>query len=178
MTRVKKSSGGGAPSLDILAAKVKIVEAELTLEPQEVNLDNGTSFVAEPNLNCRFEVVQNIVNPGADEGVNFYDRFKLKQDRDGDWVVSKYSKLGNLISVRYGAEWFDDADAELDENDFEGLEFVAQIEPKTDPKGKPLTGSVLNWKSMRPAGGAEEREAKAQSAQAEAEDEDFDSIPF
>jgi len=182
MTRVKKSSSSGAPSLDILAAKVRVIEAELTLEPQEVNLDNGTSFVAEPNLSCRFEVVKNIVNPGIDEGVNFYDRFKLKKDQDDDWVVSKYSKLGNLISVRYGEEWFEDPDAELDVNDFEGFELVAQIEPKTDSKGKPLSGSVLNWKSMRRAGGADEKEAESRDAQADAqadaEDEDFDSIPF
>lgn len=177
MTRVKKSSGGGAPSLDILAAKVKVVEAELTLEPQEVNLDNGTSFVAEPNLNCRFEVVKNMVNPGVDEGVSFYDRFKLKQDRDGDWVVAKYSKLGNLISVRYGEEWFEDDAAELDENDFLDFEFVAQIEPKTDPKGKPLSGSVLNWKSMRPAGGADEQEAEAKGESTDVEEE-MDDPPF
>ncbi len=75
MVMVKKSaSGGGAPSLDILAAKLQIVEAELSLEEKTVNLDNGRSFVAEPNLNLKIEVIRNLVEPGNDEGVKFFDR--------------------------------------------------------------------------------------------------------
>jgi hypothetical protein len=179
MVMVKKSAGsGGAPSLDILAAKLRIVEAELSLDEKTVNLDNGRSFVAEPNLNVKVEVVKNLVEPGADEGVKFYDRFKLKKD-DGDWIFAKYSKLGNLITVRYGEEWFEDPSAEFEEGDFEGFEFVAQVEPKTDPKGNPLTGSVINWKSIRAAGGADEREAPAKRDEAEKEtEEDFDDLPF
>src|SRR5918997_2843677 len=154
MVMVKKSAGnsGGTPSLDILAAKLRIVEAELSLEEREVKLDNGRTFMAEPNLNVKVEVVANMVDPGVDEGVRFYDRFKLKKDDDGDWTFAKYSKLGNLIKLRYGEEWFD-SDEEFNENDFLDLEFIAQVEPKTDPKGNPLSGSTINWKSIRPAGG-------------------------
>jgi hypothetical protein len=47
-------------------------------------MDNSRSFVAEPNLNVKVEVVTNLVEPGNDEGVKFYDRFKLKKDDDGD----------------------------------------------------------------------------------------------
>ena len=181
MVMVKKSAGnsGGAPSLDILAAKLRIVEAELSLEEREVKLDNGRTFMAEPNLNVKVEVVANLVDPGVDEGVRFYDRFKLKNDDQGDWSFAKYSKLGNLIVVRYGEEWFDDEAAEFEEADFEGFEFIAQVEPKTDSKGKPLTGSTINWKSIRPAGGAEEKEAKEARASAAREGgDDFDKIPF
>ena len=179
MVMVKKSAGNsGVPSLDILAAKLRIVEAELSLEEREVNLDNGRTFMAEPNVNVKVEVVANMVDPGVDEGVRFYDRFKLKQDDDGDWSFAKYSKLGNLIIVRYGEEWFDDPRAEFEEADFEDFEFIAQVEPKTDSKGKPLTGSTINWKSIRPAGGAEEKEAKeARASAAREEEEDFDKIP-
>jgi hypothetical protein len=179
MVIVKKSaSGGGAPSLDILAAKLRIVEAELSLEEREVKLDNGRTFMAEPNLNVKVEVVANMVDPGVDEGAKFYDRFKLKKD-DGDWSFAKYSKLGNLIIVRYGEDWFDDPRAEFEEADFEDFEFIAQVEPKTDSKGKPLTGSTINWKSIRPAGGAEEKEAKEARASLAREEEDyFDKSPF
>jgi hypothetical protein len=180
MVIVKKSAGnsGGAPSLDILAAKLRIVEAELSLEEREVNLDNGRTFMAEPNLNVKVEVVANMVDPGVDEGAKFYDRFKLKKD-DGEWSFAKYSKLGNLIIVRYGEDWFDDPRAEFEEADFEDFEFIAQVEPKTDSKGKPLTGSTINWKSIRPAGGAEEKEAKeARASAAREEGEDFDKIPL
>ncbi len=180
MVMVKKSaSSGGAPSLDILAAKLRILEAELSLEEKQVNLDNGRSFVAEPNLNVKVEVVANLVEPGADEGVKFYDRFKLKKDDDGDWTFAKYSKLGNLIAVRYGEEWFEEPEAEFEVDHFEGFEFVAQVEPKTDPKGKPLSGSSINWKSLRPAGGADEKEARAKRVEVEKEEEeDFSDIPF
>src|SRR5215217_453536 len=172
MVLVKKSTGnsGGAPSLDILAAKLRIVEAELSLEEREVKLDNGRTFMAEPNLNVKVEVVANMVDPGVDEGARFYERFKLKKDDDGEWSFAKYSKLGNLIIVRYGEDWFDDPRAEFEEADFEDFEFIAQVEPKSDSKGKPLTGSTINWKSIRPAGGAEERAARE-------EEEDFGKIP-
>ena len=68
MVLVKKSAGnsGGVPSLDILAAKLRIVEAELSLEEREVNLDNGRTFMAEPNLNLKIEVLANLVDPGVD----------------------------------------------------------------------------------------------------------------
>jgi hypothetical protein len=181
MVMVKKSAGnsGGTPSLDILAAKLQIIEAELSLEEREVNLDNGRTFMAEPNLNVKVQVVANMVDPGVDEGVKFFDRFKLKKDDQGDWSFAKYSKLGNLIIVRYGEEWFDDPRAEFEEADFEDFEFIAQVEPKTDSKGKPLTGSTINWKSIRPAGGAEEKEAKeARASAAREEEDDFDKIPF
>src|SRR5215212_8519475 len=131
MVMVKKSAtSGGAPSLDILAAKLRIIEAELSLDEKTINLDNGRSFVAEPNLNVKVEVIKNLVEPGNYEGVKFYDRFKLKKDDDGDWTFAKYSKLGNLIQVRYGNAWFEDPKVEFEEADFEGFEFVAQIEPK------------------------------------------------
>jgi hypothetical protein len=181
MVMVKKSAGntGGAPSLDILAAKLRIVEAELSLEEREVNLDNGRTFMAEPNLNVKAQVVANMVDPGVDEGVKFYDRFKLKKDDEGDWSFARYSKLGNLIMVRYGEDWFDDPRAEFEEADFEDFEFIAQVEPKTDSKGKPLTGSTINWKSIRPAGGAEEKVARESRTSAAREEEDnFDKIPF
>jgi hypothetical protein len=180
MVIVKKAAiGVGAPSLNILAAKLRIVEAELSLEEKEIKLDNGRSFTAEPNLNVKVEVLANLVDPGADEGMKFYDRFKLKKDGDGEWAFLKYSKLGNLIVVRYGDESFEYPNTEFEESDFEGFEFVAQVEPKIDSKGKPLTGSTINWKSIRPAGGVEERVIKEKVAAAEAEEvDDFEDIRF
>jgi hypothetical protein len=173
MSVVKKSAtGGGAPSLDILAAKLKIIEVEFRPEPYEVKMDSGRTFEADPNVNVKVEVIQNLVEPGKDEGVRFYDRFKLKQDDDGDWVFSKFSKLGNLMMVRYGPDWFEDEDAGFDETDLLDFEFIAQIEPKQDRSGKPLPGSSIDWKSMRPAGGVDEAEA------AEDDEEEFSDITF
>ena len=129
MVMVKKSNeSGGAPSLDILAAKLRVVETEFFAEPYEVNLDNGRSFEADPNVNVRVEVLKNLVEPGKDEGERFFDRFKLKQDKNGDWVFAKYSKLGNLMMVLYGQDWFEDKTAGFDENDLLDFEFIAQVE--------------------------------------------------
>jgi hypothetical protein len=166
MVKVKKSAGGGAPNLDVLAARLKIIETELTLEEKEVTPEKGNPFTAEPNLNCKIELIKNIVDPGVDEGVTFYDRFKLKKDKDGDWTFAKFSKLGKLINVRYGEQWHDDPAAEFEASDFEDFEFVAQVEPKTDSKGNPLTGSTINWKSMRKAS-SEEKVAEAEEAHAD-----------
>jgi|SRR5215218_5828307 len=175
MSAVKKSTaGGGAPSLDILAAKLKILEAEFSAEPYDVKMDSGHSFTADPNVSVKVEVVKNLVEPGKDEGVKFYDRFKLKQDDDGDWVFAKYSKLGNLMMVRYGADWFEDDKAGFNENDLLDFEFIAQVEPKQDRNGKPLSGSSIDWKSMRPAGGADETETE----DGDGIEEEFDKIPF
>ena len=56
MSTVKKSvTGGGAPSLDILAAKLKILEAEFRPEPYEVKMDSGRTFEADPNVNVKVE---------------------------------------------------------------------------------------------------------------------------
>jgi hypothetical protein len=173
MSEVKKSvAGGGAPSLDILAAKLRILEAEFRPEPYDVQMDSGRSFTADPNVNVKVEVVKNLVETGKDEGVKFYDRFKLKQDDDGDWVFSKYSKLGNLMMVRYGKDWFEDEKAGFNVNDLLGFEFIAQVEPKQDRNGKSLPGSSIDWKSMRPSGGDDEEEA------ANDIEEEFDDIPL
>jgi hypothetical protein len=133
MVQVKKSTTSGGEGLDILAARLRIVEAELTLEEKNVKMDNGHSFV----------------EPGVHEGAVFYDRFKLKKDKDGDWVFAKYSKLGNLIKVRYGEKWFE-SDDEFDEEDFEEFDFIAGLAPKEDKNGKQIPGTTVNWKSMRP----------------------------
>jgi hypothetical protein len=180
MVMVKKSNeSGGAPSLDILAAKLRVVEAEYFAEPYEVNLDSGRAFEADPNVNIRVEVLKNLVEPGKDEGEKFFDRFKLKRDNNGEWVFSKYSKLGNLMMVLYGRDWFEDETAGFDESDLLGFEFIAQVEPKQDNSGKPLAGSTINWKSMRPAGGTDEKEAvERKAADANEEAEDLDNIPL
>jgi hypothetical protein len=182
MVLVKKSTGGsGAPNMDILAARVRILGAELTLEEQEIRLDNGTSFMADPNLNLRLVVEKNLVEPGVHEGAAFYDRCKVKQDEYGDWTVAKYSKLGNLALVRYGEDWFEDEMAEFDEGDFEDFAFVCRIQPKRNAKGEELKGSSIDWQSMRQASAKEEKVAAEKVAAAEADEADHfnnNNIPF
>jgi hypothetical protein len=175
---VKKAIASGGPErLDILAARLRVIEAELTLEEREIKLDNGGSFIADPNLNCRILVVKNLIEPGVSEGKIFYDRFRLKRDSAGDWVFARYSPLGALTVVRYGAEWFEDPDAEFIEEDFWGFEFIARVRPKTDPFGKLLKGSTVNWKTIRSA--TEEMSAVKQAEEAaKVTEDDFGYIDF
>jgi hypothetical protein len=178
MVVVKKSTeSGGVESLDILAARLRIVETELTLEEREVTLEKGGSFMAEPNLNCRILVVKNLIEPGAFEGQTFFDRFKLKRGADGDWVFARYCKLGALTVVRYGAEWFEDPSAEFEEEDFLGFEFIGTVRPKTDHNGRPLKGSIVDWKSIRPAT-AEMSVVKQAREAIEVTEDDFEDIDF
>jgi hypothetical protein len=78
MVIVRKSSGTREiESLDILAAVVRVLETNLQLEPREIELPNGQSFTADPNLSLKLQVEKNLVEPGVHEGVVFWDRFKL-----------------------------------------------------------------------------------------------------
>jgi hypothetical protein len=175
MVIVRKSSGTREiESLDILAAVVRVLETNLQLEPREIELPNGQSFTADPNLSLKLQVEKNLVEPGVHEGVVFWDRFKLKSGELGEWFMSRCSKLGNLLVVRYSEEWFDDPDAEFLEEDFEDFVFACRILPKTNPKGEKLKGSTVDWQSMRPAQADKE---KASSAEEQA-DQDFADIPF
>ncbi len=169
MVFVKKSDGSeGIPRLDILAARLKILEATYQPEPEEVTPPTGKPFVSDPNVNIFVEVVQNLVSPGQHVGERFYDRFKLKQGKQGEWFFAKFSKLGNLLLLhpKYGAEWFSDESSGFEESDLVGFEFIGPVEGKVDPKGNPIAGSTINWKGMRPLGVAEELEARNDKAKA------------
>src|SRR5687768_5687492 len=118
MVMVKKSSGSReVESLDILAAVVRVLETNLQLEEREIELSNGQSFTADPNLSLKLQVEKNLVDPGVHEGVVFWDRFRLKKDESGEWTFAEYSKLGGLIVARYGSGWFNDPGAEFREED-------------------------------------------------------------
>jgi hypothetical protein len=175
MVMVKKSSGSReVESLDILAAVVRVLETNIQLEEREIELSNGQSFTADPNLSLKLQVEKNLVDPGVHEGVVFWDRFRLKKDESGEWTFAEYSKLGGLIVARYGSGWFNDPGAEFREEDFEDWLMACRIQPKTDPQGKKLKGSSIEWQSMRPAQAAPEVVAQAEQE----ETDDFSDIPF
>jgi hypothetical protein len=175
MVIVRKSSGNReVESLDILAAVVKVVETNLQLEEKDIELPDGRTFSADPNLSLRLRVEENLVEPNMHVGATFWDRFKLKKGDLDEWFMSRYSKLGNLLVVRYGESWFDDLDAPFEEEDFQDWSFACRILPKTNPRGERLRGSTIDWQSMH----AVQADPKvAQAAEAEA-DGDFSDIPF
>ncbi len=148
MTITKKSGKKEttAPVIDLMQAKVKILEAELHPEPYEVTNTAGTTFTIDPNLNCKIEIVDDL-DEGDYDGTKFYDSFKLKQDEDGDWTIRDGTKLGALAKARYGNDFFE-TDQVFDEDDLEGFVFMAKIEPKTNFSTGKVTGSMLNWETI------------------------------
>jgi len=135
-----------APVIDLMQAKVKILEAELHSEPYEVTNTAGITFTIDPNLNCKMEVVDDL-DDGEYDGVKFYDSFKLKQDEDGDWTIRDGTKLGALAKARYGNDFFE-TEQVFDEADLGGFVFMAKVEPKTNFSTGKVTGSMLNWETI------------------------------
>jgi hypothetical protein len=135
-----------APVLDLPVAKVKIIETELQAEPREIETNSGETFTSEPNLNTLIEVVDDFAD-GECDGVRFYERFRLKQDGDGEWELRDGTKLGALAKARYGNDFFE-SDVEFSAADFEGFVFQARVQPKTNFKTGQTIGSTLNWETI------------------------------
>ena len=151
MATVKKSAkkDSGAPVLDLAQAKLKVLEAELHLEPYEVTRKDGSTFTLEPNLNMKIQIVDDF-DDGEHDGTIFYDSAKLKEDEDGDWIVRDGTKCGALAKARYGNDFFE-TDVVFDEADFEDWVFMARIEPKINLGTGKVSGSMLTWNTiMRP----------------------------
>lgn len=187
ITKKSEARESEAPVLDIPIAHVKIVEAELRDEPEEITTNSGETFTADPNLNCMIEVVDDM-QEGKFDGTRFYDSFKLKQDPDGDWTIRDGTKLAALAKAYYGNDFFE-TDTVFNEDDLGGFVFQAKVEPKTNFRTKAIIGSTLNYETIvripvskqeREKLAQEQRE-KAASAKQEAEaanEEDFGEIPF
>jgi hypothetical protein len=172
-----------APVLDIPVARLKIVECELFEEPQEIETNDGRTFTAEPHFNTRLEIVDDF-GEGEHDGVQFYERFKLKVDEeDGGWELRDGTKFGALAKARYGNGFFE-GDQEFAEEDFDGFVFQAKVQPKKNLATGQIVGSTLNWETiMAVPTPKEKRKAKEAEqeklAEAEAqEDADFEEIPF
>jgi hypothetical protein len=146
ITKKSAKKETSAPVIDLMQAKVKILEAELHPEPYEVTNTAGTTFTIDPNLNCKIEIVDDL-DEGEYDGAKFYDSFKLKRDEDGDWTIRDGTKLGALAKARYGNDFFE-TDQVFDEEDLEGFVFMAKIEPKTNFSTGKVTGSMLNWETI------------------------------
>lgn len=173
----KKESS--APVLDIPVAQVKIKQAELYEEPQEITTEAGVTFTVDPNLNCLIEIVDDF-GDGTHDGVTFYESFKLKQNDEGEWELRDGTKFGALAKARYGNDFFD-SDQEFDEADFENFVFQAKVQPKKNFSTGQVVGSTLHYETIMAVPkpkkkGEPKSEAEAQTEAAN--DEDFDDIPF
>jgi hypothetical protein len=173
LPRKKDAGGSGAPVLDILNAHVRLVDVEEYVEPYTVTRkSDGRTFTLDPAFKCTVEVVADGAE-GKDNGTTFFESFKYKLDKEGDWINQENSKLGALTEVVKPGYFDDDSIPELDDDALEGFAMMCRIKPKKNPSTGAVTGSTIDWETMRPLPNKE----KVAAAAAE-EDGDFSDIPF
>ncbi len=172
LPRKKDDGSSGAPILNILRAHVRLTDVEEHTEPYTITrkADKAT-FTLDPQFSCTVEVVDD-GQDGADNGAKFFESFRYKQDKKGNWFNQENSKLGALTNVVKPGYFEDPTIAELEASDLEGFEMLCRIKPKKNPAGQ-ITGSTIEWDTMQ----ALPARAKVAAAAAE-EDEDFSDIPF
>ena len=176
LPRKKDDGSSGAPVLNILRAHVRLTDVEEHIEPYTVTRkSDGRTFTLDPAFNCTVEIVGD-GQGGDDNGAKFFEAFKYKntrKDGSGDWINQENSKLGALTEVVKPGYFEDDSIPELDAEDLEGFEMLCRIKPKKNPSTGVVTGSTIDWETMRPLPNKE----KAVAAAAEEED-DFSDLPF
>jgi hypothetical protein len=173
LPRKKDAGSSGAPVLNLLSARVRLFDVEEYVEPHTVTRkSDGAEFTLDPGFKCTVEVIDDGAD-GADNGTTFFEQFKYKKDKSNAWFNQQNSKLGALTEVAKPGYYDDDSIPELDASDLEGFEMLCRVKPKKNPNTGAVTGSTIDWETMRPAPTPE----KVAAAVAEAE-EDFDDIPF
>jgi hypothetical protein len=179
LPRKKDDGSSGAPVLNILRAHVRLTDVEEYTEPYPVTRkSDGRTFTLDPAFNVTVEVVDD-GQGGADNGAKFFETFRYKnteKDGSGDWINQENSKLGALTEVVKPGYFDDDSIPELDAEDLEGFEMLCMIKPKKNPSTGAVTGSTIDWETMRPLPNKANKE-KAVAAAAE-EEEDFSDLPF
>jgi hypothetical protein len=149
LPRKKDDGTGGAPVLDLMSAHVRLIDVEEHTAPYSVTRkSDGSQFELDPGFKCTVEVVSD-GEGGADNGTKFFEAFKYKLDKSGEWFNKENSKLGSLTKV-VKPEYFQDASVpDLTTDDLEGFEMRCRIKPRKNPQTGAVTGSTADWETMR-----------------------------
>jgi hypothetical protein len=177
LPRQKDDGSGGAPVLDLLRARVKLFDVEEHTEPYTVTRkSDGAEFTKDPGFNCTIEVVDD-GEDGSANGTRFFETFRYKQDKDGNWFNKENSKLGQLTLVVKGPKFFDDPSIpDLTVDDLENFEMFARLKPRKDPTSGKILGTTIDWETMK---AIPKVVAVADAEEAEDDGEEvFDDIPF
>jgi hypothetical protein len=169
LPRRKEDGSFGAPVLDIMKARVKLFDVEEKTEPWTVERkSDGAQFTLDPQFKCSVEIVDDY-DGGRDNGVMFFESFKYKQSKDGQWINQSNSKLGMLTEVVKPGYFEDESIPALTVEDLEGFELHCRIKPKKNPNTGAVTGSTIDWETMRPV---------SSRAEVTVEEDDFSDIPL
>jgi hypothetical protein len=173
LPRSKDDGTGGAPVLNLGNARVKLFDVEEFEEPYTVTrASDGAEFTFEPCFKCSVEVIDD-GNDGADNGTTFFEAFKYKKNKKGEWHNQENSKLGALTMVVKPGYFDDETIPALDADDLEGFEMMCRVKPSKNPNTGAVTGSTVDWETMQPVPTPERVAAAASEAE-----EDFSAIPF
>jgi hypothetical protein len=174
LPRKKDDGSTGAPVLNILRAHVRLTDVEEHIEPFTVTRkSDGAEFNYDPQFSCTVEVIDDGAD-GTDNDQKFFEKFKYKKDKNGEWHNQENSKLGSLTNVIKPGYFEDTSILALEAPDLEGFEMLCRIKPKKN-QGGAITGSTIEWDTMQPL----PSEAKEKVAATVAEEEDdFNDIPF
>ena len=94
--RKKDAGSSGAPVLNILRARVRLIDVEEYTKPYTVTRkSDGATFTLDPQFSCTVEVIDD-GQDGDDNGATFFEGFRYKQDKNGEWFNQENSKLGVL----------------------------------------------------------------------------------
>jgi hypothetical protein len=149
LPRKKDDGTGGAPVLDIMSAHVRLIDVEEHTAPYSVTRkSDGTQFELDPGFKCTVEIVAD-GEDGADNGTKFFESFKYKLDKSGEWLNKENSKLGQLTGVVKPGYYADPAIPDLTAEDLEGFEMRCRIKPKKNPQTGQVLGSTVDWETMR-----------------------------
>jgi hypothetical protein len=171
LPRKKDAGSSGAPILNISRAHVKLVDVEEHVEPYTITRKSDkATFTLDPQFSCTVEVVDD-GQGGDDNGTKFFEGFRYKQDKSGNWFNQENSKLGMLANVVKPGYFEDPSIPELEASDLEGFEMLCRIKPKKSSSGQ-ATGSTIEWDTMQAL-----PKKKVATATTE-EDEDFSDLPF
>jgi hypothetical protein len=170
----KKDDGlSGAPVLDLMKCRVRLFDVIEHTEPYTVTKKStGAEYQLDPQFECTVEVLDDNED-GSANGTKFYEGFRYKLGKDGEWHNNSNSKLGQLTQVVKPGYFDDHSIAPLSADDLEGFEMICRIKPKKNPNTGQITGSTIDWETMRAV-----PTASVVAAAADEEDEDFGSISF
>jgi hypothetical protein len=172
LPRKKDAGSSGAPVLNISRAHVRLIDVEEHVEPYTITRKSDkATFTLDPQFSCTVVVVDD-GHGGTDNGAKFFEGFRYKQDKKGEWFNQENSKLGMLTNVVKPGYFEDPTISELDAEDLEGFEMLCRIKAKKNSSGQ-ATGSTIEWDTME----ALPKKEKVVAAAVE-EDQDFSDIPF
>ena len=153
-------------------AHVKLVDVDEHVEPYTITRKSDkATFTLDPQFSCTVEVVDD-GQGGDDNGAKFFEGFRYKQDKNGNWFNQENSKLGMLTNIVKPGYFEDPSIPELETSDLEGFEMLCRIKPKKNSSGQ-ATGSIIEWDTMQVL----PKKEKVAAAAAE-EDEDSSDLPF